>query len=814
MKQKSVAALLLSLVLLLSFAIDWSAIADTGLKPGPARSDGDSDIFEAVPRFRRVGALAGAGPGTGLFEVRLDVPPEAVSRAFLTYELAGVPHWTAVARSINGLPRHGGFGAVSASGTALQVEEINPSWLRLGLNQIAFFPAGDPEAGHAVPYTVRNLRLVLVERGVRPPAPRLTVTHPLGGEQGTEGAQLRGFVDPAMQPSGPAELFVNGTHMAGGIDLRDGAFAAFVPRTASEDEPWEIEIEVVYPDGTRLRQRVRLPAASPGEDDDGGKPGDDTAEADAGPGTAKSLALGKARLDVTAGALAGKVKLTMRGLRQDELPALDAGMTNVTPGKGGFRMGPHGLRFKKPVELTLPYDTALVPQGMTAADVQTFYFDEEAGRWIPLPRLDAKAGGRHHRQPHRPLHRLHQRHAGAARRAFRGQLQPNSLQELAKADPASGIVQIEPPEGGPTGDAMLDFPIVVPPGRRGLQPELAVHYSSSGGDGWLGMGWDLRLPEHRDPTLFGVPRYDGDRALPDGRGAARRHLGAPGVFVRRIEGSFERIVRHGTGPTDFWWEVTDKDGVRYRYGQTAQAPPARLPLRRPTSSDGISEQVIDPHGNTVDYSYTSDTGNNGEPWVEVYPAEITYTRSPGADPHYKVSFVLDDGNQRPDRMSSGRQGFKTYMRHRLDRVEVLAGESLVRRYLFRYREGDFHKSLLDSIAVTGEDGTTELYKHGFTYHSAETGFGDPISWGSLSGGPKETTSFNAGGHVFVGVGDTACANHVGAQAGGGGGYSKVQSMFLDVNGDGLPDRLDQGGRVAFNRGGFSTTDSFPGAPVQ
>lgn len=63
MRQKSVAALLLSLVLLLSFAIDWSAIADTELKPRLGRSEENPGIFEAVPRVRRVGALTGTDLG-------------------------------------------------------------------------------------------------------------------------------------------------------------------------------------------------------------------------------------------------------------------------------------------------------------------------------------------------------------------------------------------------------------------------------------------------------------------------------------------------------------------------------------------------------------------------------------------------------------------------------------------------------------------------------------------------------------------------------------------------------------------------------
>ena len=91
-------------------------------------------VFEAAPRVRRVGAALGDAPAApGAFHFDLGVPVEAVTRAFLTYELAGVPHWTAAARSLNGLPVQGGFGSVPASGMALQVEEVNPRWLRDGI---------------------------------------------------------------------------------------------------------------------------------------------------------------------------------------------------------------------------------------------------------------------------------------------------------------------------------------------------------------------------------------------------------------------------------------------------------------------------------------------------------------------------------------------------------------------------------------------------------------------------------------------------------------------------------------------------------
>jgi RHS repeat-associated protein len=842
MRQKNTAALHLAILLLLDSIFGGYSSAGTVPRLSEAeappvaetrpageaaagRTAEDFRFAVALPRVRRIGGAADASRagGAGAFELELDAAPDSIAHAFLVYELAGVPHWTAAVRSINGLPALGGFAAVASSGTALQIEEINPRWLRQGANQVVFAPAPDGQtapsgiddlrqeaaiADGVLPYTVRNLRLVYLEGEGRPAARSLRLSYPLHGESSAEGAELRGFVEPAGLPTGPAELFVDGAHVAGGISPRDGAFAVFVPRSASEGEAWEAEIEVVYPDGTRLHRTVQLKAQTRDEDkkDDG-----DSSDLDADAASAKSLALGKARLDVTAGALAGKVKLSMRRLAHDDLPALDGGMTNVTPLQGGFRMGPHGLRFRKALELTLPYDAALIPRGMTVDDVRTFFFDEEAGRWVPLPRAAAKAGGDvivsltdHFTDFINATLAMPDEPSGA-------NFSPNSLQELAKADPASEIVQIAPPEGGPTGDATLDFPLVVPPGRHGMQPELAVRYDSSGGDGWLGVGWDLRLPSIEISTLFGVPRYDGgERYLMDGEQLAPS--GEPGRFVRRAEGSFERILRKGTGPADYSWEVTDKDGTRYLYGQTAQTR-----LRDPGNGNAFRwylERVVDLHGNTVDYSYFTDAGSNGEPWVEVYPQAVSYSGG-----FYQVRFVLDDGEQRPDRLSSGRQGFKTYTRHRLAAVDVLAGGSLVRRYLFNYREGDFHKSLLASIVVTGEDGTTELYQHGFRYFQAEAAFGQPVDWGTLASGvsAKETESFSAGGHGFVGVGDTTCANHVGPQIGGGGGASTTANLFLDVNGDGLPDRLADDGTVSLNgfnpvtgTGGFSDTGTFPG----
>ena len=59
-----------------------------------------------------------------------------------------------------------------------------------------------------------------------------------------------------------------------------------------------------------------------------------------------------------------------------------------------------------------------------------------------------------------------------------------------------------------TGRATTAIPLAVPPGRKGIQPSLALAYSSSGRNGWVGVGWSLEVGAIERSTKRGVPRYD------------------------------------------------------------------------------------------------------------------------------------------------------------------------------------------------------------------------------------------------------------------------------------------------------------------
>ena len=183
-------------------------------------------------------------------------------------------------------------------------------------------------------------------------------------------------------------------------------------------------------------------------------------------------------------------------------------------------------------------------------------------------------------------------------------LNPTSLKDIKLADPAAGIAQIEPPVANSTGAANLRVGIEAPPGRRGMDPSLAITYSSSGGgDAWLGVGWNLEMPSVQIDTRFGVPRYDADgrsetyllngemlTRLRDASGNDTQPPGAPAAagvyFARRVEGRFDWIVRQGASPSAFSWQITDKNGVVSTYG----AGPGRLAGPEGQISAGISRR--------------------------------------------------------------------------------------------------------------------------------------------------------------------------------------------------------------------------------
>jgi RHS repeat-associated protein len=924
-----------------------------------------------------VALSAAPGPGTGgLFEVDLPRDPAAFERAFLVYELRGLPHFTAAPRSLNGLRRLGGFGAVFGAKGGRQVEEIAPGWLRRGKNRVQFFP---PDGSNPASYRVSDVRVIGIPlpdsrpagaaegdwealldgrettgwraragkptqprswafdgtsqpfalelrmprraRGTltvtstgpgsrgeiavkldeltagwhRVPldrlpaanrltlslsgageeeaaiselavtaspwpadrAPRMSVTYPLSGECVNGKVHVRGFVVPADANA----VTVNGTPRSGALSP-DGAFALDASAKeigGADNKPFAVAIEAIYPGGGRIRRDVKIAGCAdrpPAIVDDTGKRREPKEDLGAPYGTLVKageeavLSFAGAKLEIPAGAVEKDVRVTIRPLQRADVAPLDSGMTNITPKAQAFRFGPHGMIFKKPVRLTLPYDRALIPAGHTQADVRTFYYDEGLKRWEQVGLIDQQDG----RMVAVTEHFTDFINASLAMPEHPGttSFNPTTLKDIKMADPHTGIPLIAPPGASSSGAAGLRFPIELPPGRRGLQPTVELRYSSEAGNGWVGQGWDLATPSIQIDTRFGVPKYDGtDTYLLDGEmltPLAQPPTGAPAgqYFGRRVEGRFDWIRRDatGTGGRDFSWVVTDKNGVRYTYGSAAGSVLAPLINSAPDRTRIFRwylERVEDPHGNQIRYFYVRDSGTNGEPFVQIYPERIEYTAhsSGNPTPAYSVTFDLNPvSTPRPDPINSARSGFQVVTRRRLAAINVkfihAGANQTIRRYELTYKTGDlsghFNKSLLQNIGMKGLGGTgSPLYQYGFQYAQVPRDasnrpaiFGAPQEWALAKNldqsnhAPDTLTTTNQSATSKAGGGGVGTSfAYLGGQVSNISGADNTRWTLSDLNGDGLPDPFDASGfasRQSLVRNPGSVSGSMTGVP--
>src|SRR5260221_13198364 len=78
-------------------------------------------------------------------------------------------------------------------------------------------------------------------------------------------------------------------------------------------------------------------------------------------------------------------------------------------------------------------------------------------------------------------------------------------------------------------------------------------------------------------TRWGVARFDaqnetqaysmdGEQLSPVAHRGDLQARTAEKQFFPRVEGAFNKIIRHGNSPQTYWWEVTDKQGTRHFYG--------------------------------------------------------------------------------------------------------------------------------------------------------------------------------------------------------------------------------------------------------
>ena len=469
----------------------------------------------------------------------------------------------------------------------------------------------------------------------------------------------------------------------------------------------------------------------------------------------------------------------MSEVSPSQLPPLDAGMVNVTGNVAGYRVETHGhasLQTPNGFALALPYDPMLLPQGFTEDDIQTYVYDRQYHRWVAIqcdsvnteallvcsrfrPWEKALPGSQEDmRNPQDILTQAQGMMSMNAQGEGGGDspldfinavlktpempetsaYTPTSIKELKAADPLEGLTLMQPPTANNSGTANMSYPIEIPAGRQGMQPNLALTYSSGGGNGWLGIGWDISIPSITVETRWGVPRYDSqkesevyvyegeqlvtyDSVAGDFRKLPHRtnqwtdrnvldHDGYEQFYPRKNE-VFDSIVRHGNGPDSYWWSVTHKNGVTDYYGkrhgqQVVDYSSVLCDIETHNIAQWMLTESVDPYGNWIRYHYKKSEhksvadANSINYGTQVYIDSIVYTGYDTINGKYIVRFNSNDG--RKDIITNGRYGFREVTASTLCNVEVLFGEEILHRYYFvteNCRESSYKTRLTDLVRM-------------------------------------------------------------------------------------------------------------------
>jgi len=472
-------------------------------------------------------------------------------------------------------------------------------------------------------------------------------------------------------------------------------------------------------------------------------------------------------------------------------------LTNVTTNGGGWRFEPAGTKFKKRVTIKMGYDPRLADNAAALEGLYTYFFDRDSGKWERLERVGFEKDVS--RIISYATHFTDMINATISMPEGPNPVEFNvsSIKNLAAADPSSGVAKLEGLEASPNGNSSFSFSLDIPSGRVGMQPSVSLAYSSDGGSGICGKGFELVTGSAiAIDTRWGLPTYDmgRDTYLLDGVLLSVEDARADCIlYAPERQVSFERIMHKKNDDRDFW-TVTDKRGRVRLYGDGEGTWAGR---GKASKYIWYLERESDVWGNTITYSYATDSGY-------VYLDEIRYTGHDDVLGLYSVKFTYEDG--RPDVRIDARGKFISAMKKRLSAICVRYDEQEIRTYKLGYKTDEylaaFGMSLLGRFSQTVGD--TEMYAYSFDYEGPTANdaneyvfFGPQEEW-SLAHGIQVQEGVNSGTNGSIGAGAGIGRQSVDVRGSytsffsSGEGESRTKETLIDINGDGLPDSVRKG----------------------
>jgi RHS repeat-associated protein len=378
---------------------------------------------------------------------------------------------------------------------------------------------------------------------------------------------------------------------------------------------------------------------------------------------------------------------------------------------------------------------------------------------------------------------------------------------------------------GAGGTAIEGLPLLVPPGRKHVQPNLSLLYSSLGGEGEAGLGWSLETGSIDRSPAYGIPAgADPDEFTFSLGGGADTLVSIGGGAYRP---RFESTYRQYQFLTDHW-QVTDSEGTVYSFGSSASTRIAGL--------SWALDRIQDTNGNLVTLTYSNDGGY-------LIPASINYTGNAITN-EAGTNNIVFQYQPRPDVTTSNGLGPAQTRQMRLWKISETAGTSTVRTYVMNYATSPSNgRSLLSEVDMVGSDNASTLVLRKYTYQNQPAGYSStalnnffPVPSYDSSGNDTGTRMADVNGDGFVDVVDNG--SHVWLNDGNGNfnqdadwsaslarlniafvdnNNADTGTRLLDINGDLRPDIIVSAGStqlVYTNNGAGWRTDASSAAYQQ
>ena len=261
-----------------------------------------------------------------------------------------------------------------------------------------------------------------------------------------------------------------------------------------------------------------------------------------------------------------------------------------------------------------------------------------------------------------------------------------------------------------SGAASYSVPMNVPPGVQGMQPSLALSYSSDGGNSWFGYGWGIsvgyplfieRMGEKRSVTQYGDTDefYWGGSKLIE----ISRSPGVKTTYETEIQ-SFLKIESsdfdQNSDRQPREWTVIYKGGTKLYYKVESPTP---TPLFNNKYERWFLQTVTDIYGNQIslEYAHENDSLYQAD---QVHLGKIKYThtgvvdyKTKGTNGDNEVAFIAQN-SLRPDPIVMHTFNKPVVVEKLFDRIDVKHKINPVRTYQLSYQPSPAtNRTLLASV---------------------------------------------------------------------------------------------------------------------